>query len=64
MDQPAVGEETFGLKTNVTHSRTCERQMEELVLEHFQGVRRISIHPTEIGKFTISGAIYRSAETV
>lgn len=57
MDQPAAdGEETFVLKTNI-HSRACEKQMEILILQHFQGVRRISIHPTEIGTFTISGTI-------
>ncbi|KAK1355352.1 HMA domain-containing protein [Heracleum sosnowskyi] len=56
MEQPDDGEETFVLKTNI-HSRACEKQMEESILKHFQGVRRISIHPTEIGKFTISGTI-------
>ncbi|KAL8093406.1 hypothetical protein AgCh_035326 [Apium graveolens] len=55
MDQPAVGEETFILKTNI-HSDVCLKNMEK-ILQHIQGVRRIFLHPNEIGKVTISGTI-------
>lgn len=55
MDQPAVGENTFVLKINI-HCDACLKRMEKL-LQHIQGVRRIFLHPTEIGKVTISGTI-------
>ncbi|KAL8093408.1 hypothetical protein AgCh_035328 [Apium graveolens] len=55
MDQPAVGEETFILKTNI-HSDVCLKNMEK-ILQHIQGVRRIFLHPNEIGKVTIAGTI-------
>ncbi|KAL1819377.1 hypothetical protein ACET3Z_014246 [Daucus carota] len=55
MDQPAVGAETFILKTNV-HSLAAEIELEKL-LEDIPGVHRISIDPTEIGKITILGTI-------